>query len=334
MNFGRVGKDSVPVTDEKTSIRIVHKAIDAGVNLIDTANVYTYGVSETITGKALAGGKRDGVVLATKFFNRMGHGANDWGGSRRHIMLEVEQSLKRLGTDWIDLYQMHRPDPATPVEETLRALDDLVRQGKVRYVGSSVYQAWQLAEAQWMSDRHNLVRFVSEQPPYSIFARGIEREVLPFCLKYDIAVVNWSPVARGWLTGRIRKEGAEPTPGTRMVENAEWLDAPEGRNRLDLVEKLMPLADEKGCTLSQFAVAWCLSNPAITSPIIGPRTVEQLDDSLGALTVRITDEDRARVDEIVPPGTMVPGRCPEVNAWNTYYAGKPAPALPGPPSKA
>ena len=333
MNFGRVGADGTSVTDENASIRIIHKAIDAGLNFFDTANVYTYGVSETIVGKALEGGKREHVILATKFFNSTGLGPNDWGGSRRHIVLEVEKSLTRLRTDWIDLYQIHRPDPTTPVEETLRALDDLVHQGKVRYVGSSVYPAWQLAEAQWMSERYNLVRFMSEQPPYSIFARGIERDVLPFCAKYGIAVINWSPVARGWLTGRIRRDRPDTSPGTRMAETQEWLGSPEGQHRLDLVEKLIPLAEAKDCTLSQFALAWCLSNPAITSPIIGPRTEKQLDDALGALCVEITQNDRASVDRIVSPGTMVPGRCPEVNAWNTYYAGKPAPPLPGPSAK-
>jgi aryl-alcohol dehydrogenase-like predicted oxidoreductase len=333
MNFGRVGADGAPVTDEAASIRIIHRAIDEGVNFLDTANVYTHGASETIVGKALKDGKRESVFLATKFFNRMGDGPNDWGGSRRHIMQAVEASLQRLDTDWIDLYQMHRPDPFTPVDETLRALDDLVMQGKVRYVGSSVYSGWQLAEAQWVSDVRNLVRFVSEQPPYSIFARGIEREVLPFCLKYDIAVVNWSPVARGWLTGRIRRDSPDAAAGTRMAETHEWVASPEGQNRLELVEQLMPLAEAKGVTLSQFAVAWCLTNPAITSPIIGPRTEEQLVDSLGALGVEIADDDTAAVDRIVPPGTMVPGQSPEVNTWNTYYAGRPSltPIGPTPP---
>jgi len=325
MNFGRVAADGTLVADEPTSIRIMHRAIDAGVNFFDTANFYTRGASETIIGKALKDGKRQEVILATKCFHRMGDGPNDWGSSRRHIMMQVEASLARLQTDWIDLYQMHRPDPTTPIDETLRALDDLVRQGKVLYVGSSTFPAWKLCEAQWRSDVLGAARFVSEQPPYSIFARGIEREVLPFCAAYSIAVMPWSPVARGWLTDRFRGGQKDVATATRMAENRGWLDTPEGRNRFALVQRLAPLAEAKGCSLSQFAVAWCLSNPVVTAPIIGPRTMEQLEDSLGALDVAITDADRAQVDEIVPPGTMVPGECPEMNAWNTWYRGIPDP---------
>lgn len=325
MNFGRVAADGSPVADEPTSVRIIHRALDGGVNFVDTANFYMRGITESIVGRALAGGKREGVVLATKFFHRMGDDPNDWGGSRRHIVQQVERSLKRLQTDWIDLYQMHRPDFTMPIDETLHALDDLVRQGKVRYIGSSTFPAWAICEAQWTSERLRLARFVSEQPPYSIFARGIEREVLPFCEKYRVAVLAWSPVARGWLTDRFRKGRAEVDDATRMAENRAWIDTPEGRERLALVERLTPLAEAKGCTLSQFALAWCLAHPAITSAIIGPRTMGQLEDSIGALDVRITQEDRTAVDEIVPPGTMVRGQCPEVNAWDTWYMGKLSP---------
>jgi len=334
MNFGRVAGDGSLVTDESTSIRIIHRALDAGINFVDTANMYTKGASETIVGKALKDGRREEVVLATKFFHRMGEGPNDWGGSRRHIMLQVEGSLKRLGTDWIDLYQMHRPDFTMPIEETLRALDDLVREGKVRYIGSSTFPAWKLCEAQWMSEKWGLARFVSEQPPYSIFARGIEREVVPFCEKHEIALLGWSPVARGWLTDRFRKGPTQVEDATRMAENRAWIESPEGRNRLALVERIAPLAAAKGCTLSQFALAWCLSNPAITSAITGPRTMEQLEDSIGSLSVEITSEDQAAVDQIVPPGAMVPGQCPEVSAWDTWYMGKLAPEyLPSAPER-
>ena len=326
MNFGRVAGDGSLVTNEATSAGIMHRAIEAGINFFDTANMYTRGVSEAIVGTALRDGKRERIILATKCFHRMGDGPNDWGASRRHIMMQVEGSLQRLQTDWINLYQMHRPDPTTPVDETLRALDDLVRQGKVRYIGSSTFPAWKLCEAQWQSDALGLERFATEQPPYSIFARGIERDVLPFCAKYDIAVLPWSPVARGWLTDRFRGGKSDVETASRMAENRDWLDTPHGRERFALAQKLAVLSEAKGCTLSQFAVAWCLSNPAVTSPIIGPRTIEQLEDGLGALEVEITDEDRESVDAIVPPGAMVPGECPEMNAWNTWYRNTPDPA--------
>jgi len=332
MNFGRVASDGRLVVDEAASIRIVHRAIDLGINFVDTANVYTQGVSETIVGKALSGGKRQRVVLATKFCHRVGDGPNDWGGSRRHIMLEVEKSLKRLQTDWIDLYQMHRPDYTAPIDESLRALDDLVRQGKVRYIGSSTFPAWALCEAQWASDKLGVAKFVAEQPPYSIFARGIEREVLPFCAAYGIAVLAWSPVARGWLTDRFRGGAAGVEDATRMAENRGWLESDEGRARLRLVERLAPLATAQGCTLSQFALGWCLGNPVITAAITGPRTEEQLLDSVGALTVKLSADDRKAVDQIVPPGTMVPGQCPEVSAWNSWYVGKLGPEYLAPPA--
>ena len=299
MNFGGA-------TDEKESSRIIHKALDAGINFLDTANVYSRGVSEQYTGRALEGGRRQGVFLATKVHAAMGEGPNDRGNSRRHIMMQVEESLKRLQTDWIDLYQIHRPDPTTPIEETLRALDDLVHQGKVRYVGCSTFPPWQIVESLWTSDRLGIVRFESEQPPYSIFERRVEYGVLPLVQKYGIAVIPWSPLFGGWLTGKYRK-GQEPPKNSREGRRKKPIKKAVWNKRVRVVEKLIPIAEEKGCTLSQFALAWCLSHPAVTCPIIGPRTEEQLDENLAALGVTITDEDRKKVDEIVPPGTNIDG---------------------------
>jgi len=294
MNFGSR-------TDEKDSIRIIHEALDAGINFIDTADVYSHGASEEIVGKALAG-RRDSVVLATKVHGRMGEGPNDAGNSRYHIVRAVEASLRRLRTDRIDLYQLHRPDPATPIDEQLGALTDLVRQGKVLYIGTSTFPAWQLCEALWAADRLRLERPVCEQPPYSIMMRGIEREVLPFCRRHGMAVIAWSPLLGGWLPGKYRK-GAEPPPGSRAAHNKWSMETDESKRRLDIVEKLIPLAEKAGVPLSQFSLAWILANPVITAPIIGPRTLDQLRDNLKCLDVRLDEEILARIDEIVPPGT-------------------------------
>ena len=294
MNFGRS-------TGEAESIAIIHEALDAGINFIDTANVYAAGTSETFVGKALKG-KRHQVVLATKVHNRMGPGPNDWGNSRLHIMQQVEASLKRLQTDHIDLYQLHRPDPDTPLEEQLGVLTDLVRQGKVRYIGTSCFPAWHLCESLWVSDRHHLEHFVSEQPRYNILVRAIEEEVLPFCLKYGIGIVSFGPVSGGWLTGKYRK-GQPVPPDSRAVRNAWDLSSAEYEKLLAVIERLLPLAQEVGVTLGQFSVAWVLANPAVTSPIIGPRTPEQLREYLGALDVKLTEDVLRRVDEIAPPKT-------------------------------
>lgn len=296
MNFG-------DPTNESESIRIVHEAIDAGINFLDTANVYNDGVSETIVGKALKG-KLDKVVLATKVHGRMGKGPNDSGNSRYHILQQVEASLRRLQTDHIDLYQLHRPDPDTPMDEQLGVLTDLVRQGKVRYIGTSTFPAWELCETILISERFNLERFVCEQPPYSIFARGIERDVLHFCAKYGFGVIPWSPLSGGWLTGKYRKGKTAP-PGSRAALD-EWdMDSPESKTRLEVVERLIPFAKEIGVTLSQFSLAWLLTNPVVTAPIIGPRTPEQLRDNLGALDVKLTKEYIKKVDDIVPPGSNI-----------------------------
>jgi aryl-alcohol dehydrogenase-like predicted oxidoreductase len=301
MMFGRRGN-----ADHADCVRIIHRALDAGINFVDTANVYSNGESEEIVGQALRG-HRDQVVLATKVHGEMGPGPNDRGNSRVHILREVEHSLRRLQTDYIDLYQIHRPDPDTPIEETLRALDDLVRSGKVRYIGSSTFAAWELVESYWISDRYNLARFECEQPPYSIFVRHIEQDVLPVCQKYGTGVIPWSPLNRGWLAGRYRK-GQEIDPQSRAARGDAFIDRPDsptGRRKLELVEELIPMAQEINASLAQYALAWTLTNPVVSAPIIGPRTMEQLKDSLGALEITIPPDHLRRIDELVPPGTDV-----------------------------
>ncbi len=298
MMFGPRGNN-----DQDDCIRIIHRALDAGINFLDTANVYSSGVSEEIVGKALLG-RRDQVVLATKVHGVMGPGPNDYGNSRRHIVQQVEHSLRRLQTDYIDLYQIHRPDPQTPIEETLGALDDLVHQGKVRYIGSSTFAAWQLVESYWVSDRQNLACFVCEQPPYSIFARGIEREVLPVCEKYGTGVIPWSPLHRGYLSGKYRK-GQTPPSESRATRDQFFdpLESQSGQRKLELVEELIPLAEELGVSLAEYALAWTLANPVITAPIIGPRVMEQLEDVLAVPDIHIPAEHLRRIDALVPPGT-------------------------------
>jgi aryl-alcohol dehydrogenase-like predicted oxidoreductase len=247
------------------------------------------------------------MVLATKVHGEMGPGPNDRGNSRVHILREVEHSLRRLQTDYIDLYQIHRPDPDTPIEETLRALDDLVHSGKVRYIGSSTFAAWELVESYWVSDRYNLARFECEQPPYSIFVRHIEQDVLPVCQKYGTGVIPWSPLNRGWLAGRYRA-GQEIDPQSRAARGDAFIDCPDspaGRRKLELVEELIPMAQEVNASLAQYALAWTLTNPVVTAPIIGPRIMEQLENSLGALEITIPPDHLRRIDELVPPGTDV-----------------------------
>jgi aryl-alcohol dehydrogenase-like predicted oxidoreductase len=301
MMFGQRGN-----ADHEDCIRIIHRALDAGINFVDTANVYSSGESEQIVGKAMKG-RRDEVVLATKVHGTMGSGPNDRGNSRVHILREVEDSLCRLQTDYIDLYQIHRSDPSTPIEETLRALDDLVHSGKVRYIGSSTFAAWELVESYWESERHNLARFECEQPPYSIFVREIERDVLPVCARYGTGVIPWSPLNRGWLAGKYRR-GQEIDPQSRAGRSDPFIDRPDsptGQRKLDLVEELIPMAEEIGANLAQYALAWTLANPTVTAPIIGPRVMEQLEDNLGALDVKIPPEHLKRIDDLVPPGTNV-----------------------------
>jgi aryl-alcohol dehydrogenase-like predicted oxidoreductase len=303
MMFGEWGNP-----DHDDSIRIIHAAMDAGINFIDTADIYSQGESEEIVAKALAGGRRDDVVLATKFFVPMGEAPNQGGVSRRWIMQEVENSLRRLGTDWIDLYQVHRYDTGTDLEETLGALDDLVRQGKVRYVGSSTFPASTIVEAQWVSRERGLQRYVSEQPPYSMLVRGIEADVLPTAQRYGMAVIPWSPLSGGWLTGRYRKGAdiAGPTSAARrrLAERYD-LTLPANQAKLEAADGIAQLADEAGIPLVQLAIAWVARHPAVTSPIIGPRTMEQLEGQLPAADLVLDDALLDRIDEIVPPGVNI-----------------------------
>jgi aryl-alcohol dehydrogenase-like predicted oxidoreductase len=299
MMFGAWGNP-----DHDESIRIIHRALDAGINFVDTADVYSRGESEEIVGKALAGGRRDRVVLATKFHGSMGDDPNERGNSRRWIMRALDASLRRLGTDWIDLYQVHRFDEGTDLDETLGALTDLVRAGKIRYLGSSTFPPSLIVEAQWTAERRGRERFVCEQPPYSMLVRGVEAEVLPVCRQYRMAVIPWSPLAGGWLSGRYRKD-AEPPASTRAgrIPRRYDLSLPENQRKLDAADRLAQLADEAGLTLIQLAIAFVLRHPAVTAPIIGPRTMEQLESQLAALDVSLDDELLDRIDEIVPPGT-------------------------------
>jgi aryl-alcohol dehydrogenase-like predicted oxidoreductase len=299
MMFGKWGN-----TDHDDSVRIIHKALDSGINFIDTADVYSTGESEEIVGKALAGGRRDRVVLATKVHAPMGEDENQRGNSRRWIFQEVEASLKRLKTDWIDLYQIHRPGANTAVEETLGALTDLVRQGKVRYIGSSTFPGSQIVEAQWAARDRCLERFVCEQPPYSLLVRGIENDVLPTCQRHDMAVIPWSPLAGGWLSGKWRKGQPTPTSGRAQRIPARYdMALPENQKKLEIVEQYARLAEEAGISLIHLAIAFVIKHPAVTSAIIGPRTMEQLDSQLGAAEVELKDELLDRIDKILPPGS-------------------------------
>jgi len=294
-------------TDAADSARIINRALDAGINFLDTANVYNAGRSEEATGAALKeSGRRQSIVLATKFHGRVGEGPNESGNSRRHIIEQCEASLRRLQTDYIDLYQVHRPQPDIPIDETLRALDDLARSGKVRYIGTSTYAAWQLVESLWTSKEFGLNRFVCEQPPYNLLDRRIERELLPMAQTYGFGVIPWSPLAGGLLTGKYER-GAPPPAGTRFatlatnpVQQRRWNDA-----LFDVVGQLQPLAGGRGVPLSQFALAWVLQRPAVSSAIIGPRTMEQFEDNLAATELVLTDDELQQVDAIIPPGRMV-----------------------------
>jgi aryl-alcohol dehydrogenase-like predicted oxidoreductase len=301
MMFGAWGEQ-----DHDESIRIIHRALDAGINFIDTADVYSRGESEQIVGKALSGGKRDGVVLATKFHGAMGDDPNEAGNSRRWIMREVEASLRRLQTDWIDLYQVHRWDPWTDHEETLGALSDLVAQGKVRYIGSSTYPAAQIVRAQWVSRERGLQRFVCEQPPYSMLVRGIEADVLPTCRQCGMGTIVWSPLAGGWLSGRWRK-GAEDLTSRRsvMIPGRYDLSLPANQAKLEAAESFAQLAEQAGMSLIHMALAFTISHPAVTAAIIGPRTMEQLESQLGAADVELDSAVLDRIDEIVPPGVTL-----------------------------
>lgn len=297
MNFGAAA-------DEATSKQIIGEALDAGITTIDTADCYGRGVSEEIVGAALSeNGRREEVVLATKYTTHMGQGPNEWGASRYHIMQACEASLRRLNTDRIDLYQAHWMDHTTPLDETLRALDDLIRQGKVRYIGVSKFACALIAEAAMLAERFGWTRFVSEQPPYHILDRTVERELVWTCKRYGMGIIPWGPLAYGMLSGRWRK--GQPIPEDSRSAKGGLSSTRHTPEAMDAVEKLIPLAESKEATLAQFSLAWLLHRPGVTAPIIGPRTTEHLHSSLKALEVKLTEEDMKAVDEIVPPGACV-----------------------------
>jgi aryl-alcohol dehydrogenase-like predicted oxidoreductase len=301
MMFGAWGN-----RDHEDSIRIIHAALDAGLNFIDTADVYSAGESEEIVGKALKGRRHD-VVLATKAHSPMGEDPNMRGNSRRWIVREVENSLRRLQTEYIDLYQMHRPDPDTDIDETLSALSDLIHSGKVRAIGSSTFPAEQIAEAQWVADRRGHERFRCEQPPYSILVRGIEAGVLPTCQKYGMGVIVWSPLAGGWLTGRFRKDSDVDMTRGRAQRLPLRFDPklPGNQAKLAAVEELVKIAADVGCPLIHLALAFVTSHPGVTSAIIGPRTMDQLTGLLAAAELTLDDDVLDRIDQVVPPGTTL-----------------------------
>ena len=311
MNFG------FP-TPEDEAMTIVDAALEQGINFLDTANVYNRGRSEEIVGKALKrSGKRDRIVLATKVHGRMDdEDILAAGNNRRHIISQCEASLRRLQTDYIDLYQIHRPDSAVPIDETLRALDDLIRAGKVRYIGTSTFPAWQVMESLWMAKELGLNRFVTEQPPYHLLDRSIERELIPLAQTYGLAILPWSPLARGFLSGRYQR-GQEVPGDSRVARDMQGPMADRTKKHFSelafqVLDQIQEIAAAKGCTSSQLALAWCMRQPGITSPIVGPRTLEHLQDNLGAVAVEITAEDRSRLDAVSEPEqAIVP-----------YYTGK------------
>ena len=302
MNFGAFANP-----DHDNCIRVIHAALDAGINVIDTADVYSQGESERIVGKALVGRRRDDVVLATKFHNQIGEGPNRRGNSRRWIIRAVEESLSRLGTDYIDLYQAHRPEPHTDIDETLAAASDLIRQGKIRYFGTTTFPAHALVEAQFVARERGRERPVTEQPPYSILARGVERDVLPVAEQYGLGVLPWSPLAGGWLSGKFGRDGTFPTENVRgsKPNPRHDRDQPANQQKLERVVQLQKLADDAGLSLAQLAVAFVLQHPAVTTAIIGPRTEQQLASLLGSDDVQLSAEVLDRIDEIVPPGTTL-----------------------------
>ena len=309
MMFGEWG-----TKDHAESIKIIHRALDAGINVVDTADVYSQGESEVIVGEALRG-RRDDVVLATKFFMPVDDDPNHRGASRRWILQGVENSLRRLGTDHIDLYQIHRYDPAVDLDETLGALTDLVRSGKVRYLGHSTFPGSAIVDAQWIARDRGRQRFVTEQPPYSILTRNIENDVLPVCQRHGMGVLPYSPLAGGWLSGRYRKDAEDSGPmsvARQRLANRFDMSLPENQRKRDAAEQLAELADQAGLTLIELAIAFVLRHPAVTAPIIGPRTMEHLESQLTAADVVLTDDVLDRIDQIVPPGVTLN---PADNGW-------------------
>ena len=307
MMFGEWGNP-----DHEDSIRIIHRALDAGINFIDTADVYSAGESEVIVGKALSTQDRSRVVLATKVHAPMGDDPNAQGNSRRWIIAECENSLRRLGTDYLDLYQIHRPDDSVDVDQTLGALSDLVHAGKIRSFGSSTFPAEQIVEAQWVAERRGRERFMTEQPPYSILVRGIERDVLPVAQSYGMGVLCWSPLAGGWLSGRFGEGKENTSRRSGRIPDRYDLDIPANKRKLEIVTELSDVADEAGLSIIELALAFVLEHPAVSAAIIGPRTMEQLDSQLSASTIRLEAGVLDRIDEIVTPGTNVN---PEDAGW-------------------
>jgi aryl-alcohol dehydrogenase-like predicted oxidoreductase len=300
MMFGAWGN-----TDHEDSIRIIHRALDAGINFIDTADVYSQGESETIVGKALASIDRSRVVVATKVHGNMGDDPNAQGNSRRWIIAECDNSLRRLGLDYIDLYQIHRPDESVDIDETLGALSDLVHAGKIRTFGSSTFPAEQIVEAQWVAERRGRERFRTEQPPYSILVRGIERDVLPVTQAYGMGVIPWSPLAGGWLSGKFGAGKENVSRRAARLPERYDMSLPANQRKLEIVTTLTALADEAGLTIIELALAFVLEHPAISAAIIGPRTMEQLESQLSAPEIKLETAVLDRIDEIVPPGTNV-----------------------------
>jgi len=318
MNYHSLGKTGIKVSplclgammfgawgnpDHDESVRIIHRAIDAGINFIDTADVYSGGESEVIVGKALASQDRTRIVLATKVHAGMGDDPNAQGNSRRWIMAECENSLRRLGVDYIDLYQIHRPDESVDVDETLGALSDLVHQGKIRSFGSSTFPAEQIVEAQWVAERRGRERFMTEQPPYSILVRGIERDVLPVAQAYGMGVIPWSPLAGGWLSGRFGVGKENTSRRAERIPARYDLDDPGNQKKLEVVTELAKVAEGAGLSLIELALAFVLEHPAISAAIIGPRTMEQLESQLGAPEIVLEADVLDRIDELVAPGT-------------------------------
>lgn len=288
-------------TSEQDSIRITHKAIDMGINFVDTANMYNAGESERVVGKAIADRRHD-VVLATKGRQSMGTGPNSAGATRLHLMRELDASLKRLNTDFVDIYYTHTPDYDTPIDETLRAMDDMVRSGKVHYIACSNFRAWRVCEALWTSDRMNLNRFTCVQPLYNIMNRDIEVELLPLCQEHGLGVVSYSPLARGILTGKY-KPGESFPEGSRASRNdPRMLQAELREASLIASQEISSHCERRGVKPSQFALAWCIANPIVTSVIIGPRTMSHFDDNIGCLDIEITSDDERFIDTVVPPG--------------------------------
>jgi aryl-alcohol dehydrogenase-like predicted oxidoreductase len=296
MNFGTIGRTT---QDEATAI--VDAALEGGINVIDTADMYGQGESETMVGRAIAG-RRDDIVLATKAFMPMGEERNHQGSSRRWLVTALDDSLRRLGVDHVDLYQVHRWDPRTSDEETLSALTDLRRAGKIRYFGSSTFPAYRIVEAQWAAREHHLGRYVTEQPSYSILQRGIETHVLPVTEQYGLGVLAWSPLASGWLSGAIRAGRPVTTSRSTLMPQRFDTAVPANAARLDAVEQLAKVADQAGLTMIQLALGFVTAHPAVTSAIIGPRTMDHLESQLPAADVHLSDDVLDRIDEIVPPG--------------------------------